>query len=223
MPTLFVLTGKLVGRTFEVRETALLGRGDACGVRLPDASVSREHARLERDEEGDWWVVDLGSRNGIRVNGEREERALLKDLDEVLLGELLVRFRTDAPAPAPEIAPAIVEPAKPAPAPTSVTAPADGGFELEEEIELGETRATPRAGVRLAGEPPPAPRPAIELTGRDRGRARILSESHGGGLMTGDLSQWPAPLRWGAYLFAVALTTGLCYGIYVLILAMRGV
>jgi len=239
MPTLFVLTGKLVGRSFDVEKDVVLGRGETCGVRLPDPSVSREHAKLEQDDDGDWWLVDLGSRNGVKVNDAREERTLLKDLDELMLGELLLRFRVDVPADAAPPAPA------PAPAPAPPPAPAadddDGGFELEEEIELGETRATPqaasrptsgnalgrgpRATIRVDDEPEPeaAPRPEIELTDRDRERARLLSERRGGGVFSGDLSQWPAPLRWAAYLAVLLATVGICYGMYRVVLAMRGV
>jgi pSer/pThr/pTyr-binding forkhead associated (FHA) protein len=222
MPRLFVLSGNLVGRTYAVTGAATLGRGERCGLRLPDRSVSREHARLEPDAAGGWWVVDLGSRNGVKVNGERVERAALKDLDEVMLGELLLRFRTEAgeAAEAP-LAPPPERPAAPwAPAPAPPAAPAppleedDAGFELEEEIELGETRSTPREAAQEA-------RPQVELTDRDRERARILAESRRGGLLGGDLGQWPWPLRWGAYLGAAAVTAGVFYGVYRLVLALK--
>jgi len=48
----------------------LIGRAPECGIVLPDASISRRHARLfARD--GRWFVEDLGSRNGTAVNGVR--------------------------------------------------------------------------------------------------------------------------------------------------------
>lgn len=48
----------------------LIGRSAACQLSLDDPLVSRNHARL-RVTDGGVMVDDLGSRNGIRVNGER--------------------------------------------------------------------------------------------------------------------------------------------------------
>jgi serine/threonine protein kinase len=45
-----------------------IGRDSGCSVRLDDSSISREHAALERDEDG-WMVVDLRSANGTWVDG----------------------------------------------------------------------------------------------------------------------------------------------------------
>ncbi|MBI3269565.1 MAG: AAA family ATPase [Planctomycetes bacterium] len=53
-------------------ETVLAGRSMGCGLRLPDHGVSREHTRFRRDGET-WFVEDLGSRNGTRLNGRRVE------------------------------------------------------------------------------------------------------------------------------------------------------
>ncbi len=56
--------------TGEVSLTArvLVGRSPACGLRLNDQRVSGEHASIYFDA-GHWYVRDLGSRNGTRVNG----------------------------------------------------------------------------------------------------------------------------------------------------------
>jgi two-component system response regulator AtoC len=53
---------------------ATIGRGDACEVRLHDASISRTHARLEADANG-VRLLDLGSQNGTLLNGERVTQA----------------------------------------------------------------------------------------------------------------------------------------------------
>lgn len=47
-----------------------LGRDPACEIRLTDESVSRRHAVL-RVTETDVEISDQGSRNGVRINGER--------------------------------------------------------------------------------------------------------------------------------------------------------
>ena len=56
--------------TIEILEgqTVLVGRGAGCDVVLDDDLASREHLRL-RLEDGALVVRDLGSRNGILVNG----------------------------------------------------------------------------------------------------------------------------------------------------------
>ena len=50
---------------------ATIGRSKAVECVLSDPNVSRRHAELRRAESGDWQIVDLGSTNGIKVNGRR--------------------------------------------------------------------------------------------------------------------------------------------------------
>jgi len=73
------------------QDDLLIGRGPGCDVALPDQTVSRRHARLIfRD--GSWIVQDLGSRNGVTVNGERVGRCQLRPGDRVGLGLELVEI-----------------------------------------------------------------------------------------------------------------------------------
>ena len=81
----------------------VLGRLPACDLTVDDASVSRKHARVER--EGDAFVVvDQGSSNGVFQNGRRVERAELRAGDLLTLGsvafDVLAKPRTTADAPA---------------------------------------------------------------------------------------------------------------------------
>jgi hypothetical protein len=46
-----------------------VGRSRECDVVLEDRNVSRRHAEIRRDPAGSWTVHDLGSTNGVRVNG----------------------------------------------------------------------------------------------------------------------------------------------------------
>jgi len=67
------------------------GRLERCDLTIQDSTVSREHAAFVR--RGDrWWVVDLGSTNGTKVNGRRAAEHPLDPGDEVELGDALVEF-----------------------------------------------------------------------------------------------------------------------------------
>ncbi len=78
------LRGK--GRVWEVRGQAVLGRSSRCDVVIDDELASREHCRVVVD--GDRVVLrDLGSRNGVRVNGERVDGEIeLRHGDVVAIG-----------------------------------------------------------------------------------------------------------------------------------------
>jgi adenylate cyclase len=74
-----------------------LGRSAGCDLRLESLSVSRLHALVQRHEDGVYWLVDLGSRNGCFVNGRRVTvpRAL-SDGDEVEVGAERLAFESPA-------------------------------------------------------------------------------------------------------------------------------
>ena len=63
----------------------VVGRGAPSTLRIPDATLSREHARFTALS-SHVLVEDLGSTNGIRVAGERVRAARLEAGDEVMLG-----------------------------------------------------------------------------------------------------------------------------------------
>lgn len=76
---------------YKIPETGLvIGRSVDCDVALVYQSVSRRHARIWLEGE-ELHVEDLGSSNGIEVNGERKQRSPLSDGDEIQIGE--VNFR----------------------------------------------------------------------------------------------------------------------------------
>lgn len=63
-------------------------------ISLQDPTVSRPHARLERDGDS-WTVCDLGSSNGTLLNGERLDAASqpLQDGDVLCVGNTVALFR----------------------------------------------------------------------------------------------------------------------------------
>lgn len=98
MPILEILKGARAGQQCELNgKEVVVGRLTTCDIVIPDETVSRQHARFFRGENG-WYVEDLQSRNGTFVNGARIDRpVLLRGNDYVMLYDLPLRFR-DAPA-----------------------------------------------------------------------------------------------------------------------------
>lgn len=76
------------------RDTYTLGRHRNNDIVISDPKVSSFHARLDRSPEG-FLLVDLKSRNGSYVNGEKIESALLNTGDEVRLGTALIAYKVD--------------------------------------------------------------------------------------------------------------------------------
>jgi hypothetical protein len=83
------------GRTKRVEQSSVvLGRSAECDIEVDDANVSRRHAEL-RQEGTAYWIVDLGSTNGIEVNGRRVKRAKLEPGDSFTVGATEVTFTTE--------------------------------------------------------------------------------------------------------------------------------
>lgn len=73
----------------------VLGRQKTDVDLTPDLQVSQKHARLIF-EDGDWWIEDLGSRNGTVVNGvDISAKKKLRPSDEILIGETTIRIQVE--------------------------------------------------------------------------------------------------------------------------------
>jgi len=71
---------------------ASLGRSRECDCVFADPNISRKHAELRRAGSGDWQIVDLGSTNGVKVNGRKVDSSRLSPGDEVSLGTTQFTF-----------------------------------------------------------------------------------------------------------------------------------
>ena len=69
-----------------------IGRASDCDIRLSDDTVSAHHATLVHKRDGSFELTDMGSRNGVRVNGERVERRMVSNGDRIELGAAQFRF-----------------------------------------------------------------------------------------------------------------------------------
>ena len=88
-------TGSTIGRRYPLAaETLVLGRGEACQIRIQDNSVSRRHAQIEPTTDG-YVVQDLGSTNGTFVNDVTTAAPRrLRDGDYLRVGNCIYRFLT---------------------------------------------------------------------------------------------------------------------------------
>jgi DNA-binding NtrC family response regulator len=115
-----------------------IGRGEGCHLRLEHASVSREHAELQR--QGPIFSLrDLGSTNGSYLNGQRTEHAVIADGDVLRLGDFLgivrLRERTDEQTSFSELAPGLW-----------------GGATLRKVLETSQAAARTDVPIVLLGE-----------------------------------------------------------------------
>jgi len=85
---------------FEIKgNSTVIGRGRTCDLVLPDISVSRNHALIERTKEGDkfqYLIKDMGSKNAFFVNGQPTKGHRLKDQDQVSVGKFVLQFHLES-------------------------------------------------------------------------------------------------------------------------------
>jgi pSer/pThr/pTyr-binding forkhead associated (FHA) protein/tetratricopeptide (TPR) repeat protein len=86
------LSGAFKGQDFPLSGPRItLGRVEGNQIVVEDASVSRHHARLQRERQG-WVVHDLGSSNGTFVNDRPITQRELKGGEKITLGSVSFRF-----------------------------------------------------------------------------------------------------------------------------------
>jgi pSer/pThr/pTyr-binding forkhead associated (FHA) protein len=69
-----------------IRETMTIGRRESCDIPIRLPNVSGLHCELSfRD--GFWWIRDLGSTNGIKVNSVRVDKKLVQPGDMITIAK----------------------------------------------------------------------------------------------------------------------------------------
>jgi predicted component of type VI protein secretion system len=76
-----------VPRITDVRSELSIGRTEGNDLVLNHPSVSRKHARIE-SREPHWWIVDLKSTNGVKVNGNLIAESQISAGDKILVGSV---------------------------------------------------------------------------------------------------------------------------------------
>jgi pSer/pThr/pTyr-binding forkhead associated (FHA) protein len=182
-----------------VRDEITIGRNDECLVRLTEKNVSRKHGRLLR-EEGQFYIEDLNSFTGIRVNGQRiAGKHLVREGDLIQISEYDLSLQAgpgeklaeqaassgeaidegDEPthvggASAAEAKAPEAAPEKPAPTEEPATAPPSADEEAEKR-KMAET-----ATIRLSDLKPLTEVPAQDVPTAERPRLVGISGTYRG-------------------------------------------
>ena len=71
-----------------IRDQLVIGRRESCDIPMRYANVSGQHCKLHYYN-GYWYIQDLGSTNGVKVNGTRihTQRKLLHPGDEISIAK----------------------------------------------------------------------------------------------------------------------------------------
>ncbi len=151
------------------RTMVVVGRHPQCDARLDSLRVSRHHCCMTQDR-GELVVRDLGSTNGIRINGQRVEMGRLRTGDELSIAH--IRYRL-ADGLGPEVTQA--DSYAKAPAPVRAARARAGlvaGVPLLGGEPAGGRRPRPPAGGRGRSVPHPGHRPDAQRRRRRRRRRR---------------------------------------------------
>jgi pSer/pThr/pTyr-binding forkhead associated (FHA) protein len=174
-----------------VRDEITIGRGDENVIKLTERNVSRRHARLKR-ENGTLLIEDLGSYNGVRINGKRiSEATPINEGDLIEIGDydLAVEGRFEVARPDDVLPPRATFPPSSPPAPppepasigsaTEIIGASRGGMFMLSP-ESGETRPAP---PEIASKPQQS-RQQAETKTRQR-KLPLVVAAAGAGLAVG--------------------------------------
>jgi serine phosphatase RsbU (regulator of sigma subunit) len=145
------------------RDRIALGRSSINELCYPDdAGLSRQHLAMTRDESDNWFVEDLGSKNGTLLNGKRIEKKMkFAPGDRISAGHLTIEF-AEAAVPAPNTVVFVDHTESFSSSSTTVVANLDAvlGPQVEDTNKTyvmqgsPQMRALIRAGRELAGHRP---------------------------------------------------------------------
>jgi pSer/pThr/pTyr-binding forkhead associated (FHA) protein len=153
-----VSKGAASGEEYSFADEARLGRTADNDVVVKDQAASRSHARVF-EQDGRYYVEDLGSANGTRLNSASVKQAKeLKDGDSIIIGDTVFRFelnldQTMAPAPSstmdedaeredPDDAARLPKHAAPTPPPRKAARPVSANADEDEPVADDEPEST---------------------------------------------------------------------------------
>ncbi|AGP55990.1 hypothetical protein M271_22370 [Streptomyces rapamycinicus NRRL 5491] len=146
------------------RPTVVLGRGTEADVRIDDFGVSRRHCEIRTGTPTT--IQDLGSTNGIVVDGQHTTRATLRDGSRIVMGTTTVVYRqTEEPTLTPGMDQQDTRgqqqetrgPERSVPAIPAMGQGARGGYDVEDIIPAADSLDSALARLFLRLGPPPEP------------------------------------------------------------------
>jgi hypothetical protein len=91
--TLELIRGPTAPRVFTLStDEVVIGRAPECAVRVESNDVSRRHLRLISKED-EYSCEDMGSRNGVYLNGVKIHSAVLRNEDQIQVGDAVFIYR----------------------------------------------------------------------------------------------------------------------------------
>jgi pSer/pThr/pTyr-binding forkhead associated (FHA) protein len=97
MANVIIETGKDTRKSAPILlgNEAIIGRDKQNVVYINDHHASRQHAKITRESDGFYHLVDMGSRNGTYVNDEKIFRRRLQNKDVIKIGKSIITFNED--------------------------------------------------------------------------------------------------------------------------------
>ncbi|MHB1137428.1 MAG: FHA domain-containing protein [Microthrixaceae bacterium] len=90
---LIITRGSTAGARFAIADDVVaIGRDPKSAIFLDDITVSRRHAEVRREPDGQFSLADVGSLNGTYLDGERITDALLREGSQVQVGKFRFVF-----------------------------------------------------------------------------------------------------------------------------------
>jgi adenylate cyclase len=139
-----------VPRITDMKSELSIGRTEGNDLVLNHPSVSRKHARVEARNNG-WWIVDLKSTNGVKVNGNLITESEIATGDKILIGSVQLDIKS---MPSVDFS---GESMFDNPSGTVIRRISD--FNSEFGLDLGEIQEA--AGLRPPSEPGVRPEPSV--------------------------------------------------------------
>ncbi len=93
MAHLIAKSGDRTGEKIPLAQVTSLGRGTDMDIRLDDATASKRHARILRNDKAQYVIEDLASSNGTFLNGKMVTTKQLNEGDQIRIGGTTFEFR----------------------------------------------------------------------------------------------------------------------------------
>lgn len=127
------------------KDTFTIGRLPENDLEINDTMASRRHSKIVKKKKG-YMVYDLKSANGTFLNKKQIKSELLKDGDDIQIGNTIITFKEDAVVDEPQEQPDAAPPSPPPPPPQKKDAP--GAFDSDVVKSVGELSIDYRLNVK---------------------------------------------------------------------------